>query len=347
MSPSLRRALHKFVPAHFHDPFGLAARLIRSGNEAARFAMVSAALGPLCLPLDLLLKARERRLYDSASPPTRPIILVCGPPRSGTTLTAQVLIRNLPVAFINNLTSLFPRSPLTANRLFGKIPQARDVGYESYYGKTTRLSGPNDALYLWDRWLGADRTVIPDHLAPSAILDMRRFFGAFEQLYGAPLVAKNNSLNATARLVAEALPTARFLCLQRDPVYLAQSLLRARRDIHGGEESPYGLADAAEDVTDPIESVCRQVEFHEGLVRRQLEAIGADRFWIIPYETFCANPFATVERVAVEGVGVAYRSEWRDPELRQFEVANRRRISEESFERLEHRLGALRERLPS
>jgi Sulfotransferase family len=342
MAPSLRRSLHRFVPAHFHDPFGLAARLIRSGDDAARFAMVSAALGVVATPADLILQLWERGLYDRAAPPTRPMILVCGPPRSGTTLMTQVLIRNLPVAFINNLTAIFPRSPLTANRLFGRLPQNRAVEYHSYYGKSSRLSGPNDALHLWDRWLGTDRTTIPETLGEPAADAMRRFFGAFERLYRAPLVAKNNSLNATARLVAEALPTARFLCLRRDPVYLAQSLLRARRDIHGGDETPYGLADT--DDPDPIESVCRQVEFHERLAEQQLAAIGQARFWIVSYEGFCADPLATVRRASVEGLGEAFRPEWGDPSLRGFEVANRRRIDLEAFERLERRLGPHRER---
>ena len=70
---------------------------------------------------------------------------------------------------------------------------------------------------------------------------MVRFFNAFEAWSGLPLVAKNNNLNASASLVAEVLPDCYFLCLTREPVFLARALLRARRDIHGREDLGYGL----------------------------------------------------------------------------------------------------------
>ena len=91
----LRRAVHPFVPSGFHDPVGLARRLIKTGDPAALFAMRAAALAPLALPIDLPLMPLERQRYRRAQPPRRPILLVCGSARSGTTLAAQILIRNL------------------------------------------------------------------------------------------------------------------------------------------------------------------------------------------------------------------------------------------------------------
>src|SRR4029079_10706409 len=93
-----RQLLHRFGPGGFHDPIGLTKRLIKSRDPAALFAMRLAAAGPLCAPLDILLEPFERRAYQSAPPRRLPVILVCGPPRSGTTLLLQALIQNLPVA---------------------------------------------------------------------------------------------------------------------------------------------------------------------------------------------------------------------------------------------------------
>ncbi|MGE0552593.1 MAG: sulfotransferase [Gemmatimonadales bacterium] len=341
MRNPLKRSLHRFVPAHFQDPFGLAKRLLATGDPAARFAMWSAALAALATPIDLALAPFERRRYRSATAPERPITLVCGPPRSGTTLLTQALIGNLPVAFINNLTAIFSRAPLTANRWLSRIPQDRPKSYRSFYGRSTGLAGPNDGLHLWDRWLGSDRTVAPGAIPGEAAEAMRRFFGAFEALYDAPLVAKNNSLNASAALVGEALPTARFICLHRDPVLLAQSLLLARREIHGGDEAPYGLSDGSESA-DPIESVCRQVRYHHDLARRQLEALGPERFWLVSYEEFCRDPDGVVDRVAREILGLGDRAPWRDPALAPFQVSARRRLPPDDFARLETALGPLR-----
>lgn len=335
----LRSTLHRFIPAHFHDPFGLALRLIRTGDPAARFAMGSALLGIGLIPLDLAFSLAESRRVRRAARPTRPIVLVCGPPRSGTTLVSQALIANLPVAYFNNLTSVFPRSPLTANRAFGRWLGAPEPGYHSYYGRSRRFSGANDALYLWDRWLGRDRAVIPARLEPGARDAMIRFFGAMESATEKPLVAKNNNLNGFAHLVAEALDTATILCLRREPVYLAQSLLRARREIHGDEEIAYGLAEAgAESGDTPVGEVCRQVLFHERLMEDQLRRLGASRFRIVSYEGFCADPNATIRMVAEEILAIPYTART----LPGFEKANRVRIEPETFREIESTLERLR-----
>jgi Sulfotransferase family len=311
---------------------GLARRLLRTGDPAALFAMQSALLGVAAAPLDWLLQFAEARRYRNAPAPRLPLIFICGAPRSGTTLVEQVLIQQLPVAFINNLTAIFPRAPLTANRLF-RPATSRTASYHNFYGKTEGFSGPNDGLHLWDRWLGADRTRTRTSLTPDERRDMRRFFGAMEQVFGKPIVAKNNNLNACATLVADVFDQAVFICMTRDPLYLAQSLLRARSDIHGGEDVPYGLAGPAgstSDSTTVIEDVCRQVLYHDRLAQEQRDRIGPRRFWIVQYETFCKDPSALVDAVAIKILGQQPPGDRLPP----FAVSNTVRINPQRFAEL-------------
>ena len=88
------------------------------------------------------------------------------PARRGRRFVCQTLVRHLLVSHFTNLTSLFPAAPLTATRLFSRFLAEPVSEYRSFYGRTTRLSGLNDALYLWDRWLGADRLDASPILAP-------------------------------------------------------------------------------------------------------------------------------------------------------------------------------------
>jgi hypothetical protein len=328
----LRNALHRFLPSHFHHPFGLAKRIIRSGDPHARFAMSSAAAGAALTPLDLVLQPFEHRRYRAAPPPGLPALFICGPPRSGTTLLFQVLAANLPVAFFNNLTSWFPRSPITANAWFGKGLRYHPGTYGSYYGRARSLAAPNDALYLWDRWVGRDRKAIPDVLHPSAQEALRRFLGAFEAYAGAPLVAKNNSLIGYAHLVAEVVPRAGFVCLTREPLFLAQALLIARRDIHGDERVPYGLAEVS--VDDPVGDVIRQVRFHQRLLREQRERLGS-RFRVLTYESLCANPAGVVQEIA-EQMEMPVNPAGLLPAA--FEVSRRTRVEPAVLERLKAEL---------
>jgi hypothetical protein len=271
--------------------------------------MLAAAAGAAAAPLDVLLAGVEAQRVRASGEANHSLILVCGAPRSGTTLVYQTLVQHLPVAFFPNLTSLFPRSPLTSLKLFQRFLPARAPTYRSFYGRTPGLAGSNDALYLWDRWLGADRAVAPSSLSETNIAEMRSFFLSCDRLFDRPLANKNNSLNASAHLVAEALPQATFICVTRKPNALARSLYQARLDIHGSPHAAYGVSVRSDarrhggidgSVLHPVQSVCEQALYYERLARMQQSRIGERRFWTVGYEDFCRAPGELVERVAAE-----------------------------------------------
>ncbi len=342
MRNPLRTFLHRYIPANFHDPVGLFIRLIRSGDRAAFFAMGTAALGIVCSPLDLLWQRQERARYRNAALPQRPLIFVCGAPRTGTTLTTQVLIHHLPVTYINNITSIFSRAPITASLALCKPVHNRAIGFNSYYGKSNGFAAPNDALYLWDRWFGKDRSVIPTKLGHEEQQAMIQFFAAYEEAFERPLVTKNNNLNTYAALVADLLENAYFICMTREPIYHAQALLRARRDIHGDESLAYGIKQpSGGEPESVVEDVCRQTLFHAQMIQEQQARIGSKRFWIVPYEEFCAAPDALVQRVAEEILGEQIDSAALRENLPPFQHTNRVNIEPQLFAQLQQTLSQL------
>lgn len=322
----------------------LAWRLIKTGSREAYFAIAAAVIGVLLSPLDWMLSAIENRRYAKASGNQMPIVIVVGPPRSGTTLVAQVLIDHLPVSYINNLTSIFPRSPITANAILGRFLPNRAVGYQRFYGKSRQWSGVNDGLYIWDRWLGHCRTQVPIELAQTAAQDMAIFFGAFEAYYRKPLVNKVNRLNTCAGLISNILDNVTFICLDRDPVLLAQSLLRARQEITGDLSVPYGVdhRSGQEMSCDVVEDVCDQVIFHRQVACDQQKLIGKEKFWIVSYESFCDQPHVLVERVAREVLKTPIDTGQLRATLKPFKASKRCRIERELFDRFEQKLRHLR-----
>lgn len=344
MSNPLRNLLHRYVPQQFHDPFGLLSRLIRSKDQAAWFAMETSLLGLLLIPLDFVLQAREKALYRRADKPKYPMIFVCGAPRTGTTLVTQVLLNHLPVHYFNNLTSVFPRSPIVVNQLFGPFMKRRPVAYSSFYGKSDHFSGPNDALYLWDRWLGSDRERIRESLTETEKSNMTRFFGAFQAAYPGPLLNKNNNLNVQANVVGEAFDNAYFICMTRDPMYLAQSLYLARLDIHGDADVAYGIHDPEHKPTqDVVEDVCRQALFHHRKIHEQQGRLGPERFWIVPYERFCNDPQDLVTRVSEKILANPIRDQDFLKALKPFNVSNKTKIAPEIFGKIKTTIARLQE----
>lgn len=335
--------LRKYVPQHVGNPFSMAVKLLRHEKPAARAAVWYTALGLCAAPLDMVLAMRERRLCATGTNPELPILLVCGPPRSGTSLIAEYLIATLKVTFFNNLTSIFPRAPISADKIFGNLIAERLPDFDAYYGKTYGLGGANDALYLWDRWLGSDRAATPERIDNHLAADMRAFIGAWEQHSGLPLICKVNRLNTCGDLVLSELPTALIIHVRRDPVMLAQSLFIARRDITGNLQTPYGVVHRNRCPDNPVEDVCRQVEFYESERLRQLELADGDRILTVDYEEFCDEPAALVKLLQCRFEILHDRHDRHDRTLlpARFSVSNRLRLDEAILDRFSERLAYL------
>lgn len=299
--------LARYWPAHLKNPFGLLWRIVRSGDRTALFALWTFVLTLLAIPLDLVFYQYEKKRLKQVAARKHPIIFICGPARSGTTITHQLLVGSLPVSYFSNLITIFPQSPLTAYSLFRRWLRRPAVGTESFYGKTQSLSGPNDADPVWNRWVELDSASNRTKLTADSADQMAEFFRAFEISEGRPIVCKNNKLLAFASVVNEHVENAWFICLTREPSYLAQSLLIAARTLQGDASAGYGLADTSDNrdgevdlKKDPIAVAVERVHYNQRLIQDQQNRIGRDRFWIVNYEDVCENPTDLVNRVATE-----------------------------------------------
>lgn len=286
------------IPSHFANPWGLLGRILRTRDGDAYYALWTALASLGLSPLDRLLEGRELELYRSAPSGSRPPLFVCGPPRSGTTLAFQTLVRAFDVSYPTNLVAMFPRAPIAATRRLSRPFRNASIEPRSYYGRTHHWYGTSDALHLWDRWLDPDRRKITRRIGGEAADAMRAFFRAWDAAFDRPLVMKNNSLNTSAALVAAELPGSVFVMLQREPFFLAQALLRARSAIHGDPQAVYGVDDPDRPRSgDPLEDVALQVAFHQHQAQIQQAATPDDRLLILDYEHLCADPLEWVRAI--------------------------------------------------
>jgi len=278
--------------------------MLLSKEPAARFTLLLTILGVLLSPLDWLCSFFERQQKTrSTTQPCGPHIFVCGPARSGTTLVYQVLANTLPLAYPRNFTALFSRSSLLASRLFthsktNKLRQRVD----NYYGKTAGMQSPCEANHLWNQWVEPDESSFRTRLLPDGAQKMSSFFNSFSIQSGLPTLTKNNNANAFADVIATQLDNAYFICLRRDKRYLAQSLIKARREINGDINQSYGVIDTNSDPdkSDPVSQIVDQVIYLDALAEEQQRKIGSKHFWIVDYESFCATPSKLIERIRVE-----------------------------------------------
>jgi hypothetical protein len=326
--------------ANFSDPIGLLLRMLRSGDPAARGALVREFSTVVLSPLDLSLQIIEARSIRSARSSMLPLVLIVGAPRAGTTLVYQVLARYLPVTYFTNLSALFPRAPLTASRLFLPATQTAPASVHSYYGNTAGLAGPNDGFHVWNRWLGTDRYRALQTLDDDAISAMRQFFAAWTQTFGRPLLNKNNRNTDCVALLGRVIPEAFFVVVRRDPVYVAQSLLIARQHVQGDKRRKWGLHSLdqgpATDRLGYVDSVCRQVVEIDRKLAEDRHRLPAERFIDVQYEHFCENPAELVAEISTRIWGATTDSTVVRRELNLGgRSSNQRRVTAEEFERIQ------------
>jgi hypothetical protein len=91
-----------------------------------------------------------------------------------------------------------------------------------------------------------------------------------------------------------------FIIVERDPVYVAQSLYQARIRIHGDASIGWGLGtgqSSADHPTDPSRSVSDQVIQMVERTRSEIAMVPSDRLIRVQYEEFCAEPKKQIRRV--------------------------------------------------
>lgn len=328
--------------ANFRDPWGLLVRMLRSGSPAARAALFRAGVEIPLRPVDYLLAGRERRLIDEAPLGRLPQLLIVGAPRSGTTMAYQLIAGLLPVTYFSNFSSLFPRAPLAASKMVRRwIRRPTDV--HSYYGQTAGWMAPNDGFHIWSQWLGEDRYHAPNSLTLEQKQGMRKFLDAWEMVFGQPLVNKNNRNTDALVLLAETLPRAHFLVIERDPVYVAQSLVIARQQVQGSKRHAWGLDSrdvaASDDPLGYVDEVCRQVFRIDENLKAQLTALPRERFTCLKYEQLCERPEESLQQVG-EILGVCPQLE-RMQQLEPLAAANQKRLDDAEFRRIESQIEAL------
>lgn len=293
---------------NFADPIGLVRRMLTSGNKAAYNALFYEGLRIGAIPLDFALKFVERRQLSKELSTQHPVVLIAGAPRSGTTLVYQALAAYLDVSCPTNLTAMLPNSSLTTARLQSWIPINQQPDFSNFYGQTSRLHGPNDAFHLWNRWLGKDRYCPADSMTDRTAREMNQFLTAWTTAFDKPFLNKNNRNAFAIELLAQHVPSARFVVVRRNPMYVAQSLIIARQKVQGDKTKGWGLQSTSSTPEDDplgyVDDVCRQILSIDTKLNRQLKTVNPERIVELTYEGFCEDPAYNIRLVASKITGL-------------------------------------------
>lgn len=249
--------------------------------------------------------ARSKTESWSAKP-TYPPLFIVGCARSGSTLLMQWLAASQKFAYPSNLASrLFgsPKMGALLHRAFIDLDtreeitpaDQRVVHFDSSLGKTIGAAQPNEFWYFWRRFFKFDdlQKLTDNELNEIGSDRFVHELAEFESVFGKPIAMKAMIVNWHLDFIHQILPNAIFVFVQRDTASNALSLLNARREFFGDEQTWYSFKPPEYDSLSklsPMEQVVAQVLLTENAVARCFEKIPSENTLTVSYESFCDEP---------------------------------------------------------
>ncbi len=198
----------------------------------------------LASPLIKIFETKNIEYYGSMDLKHQPVFII-GAPRTGSTILYQTITNQLDVLYIDNLTSALNRNIFFGFWLSNKLFQQKAHNcFKSKYGVTTQcgLHAPSECGQFWYRWLPKNKHFI-DHneCSNETVKQIRAELAAVINYYDKPLVINNNNAALRIRLLKDIFPDAKYIVADRDPIFVAQSLLLARKSIYGDYSSWWSM----------------------------------------------------------------------------------------------------------
>lgn len=280
-------------------------------------------------------------------------LFIIGPPRSGTTLTYQVITQQLQVGYFTAPFGYLYGMPRLLAWGLRRLTRRPEPVFESRHGRIPGFLAPSEHANFWFRWFPRDGS--QGQYVAGAAIDVNRYAGlrsdiaAIGRILERPLVFKNVYLSVTAGALAHLFPRARFLVVERDPLLICQSLLRARiarpDPTIWWSVRPPGYHDW---LALPLwQQVARQVHATTTIIRRELADHAPGRVIDLPYERLCAEPRQVIADLhrRLESLGYAAYPDWRCPE--RFDATTTVSLPQTDADRLRNYLAELRADRPS
>lgn len=249
----------------------------------------------------------QERLGDRFEAPRWPVSLVVGNPRSGTTLLLQFLASTGAFAYSTNVMTRFAYAPyigaLIQQMLFcpeydfhGDFSDIQSsVNFDSNQGKSKGALAVNEFQHFFRCYLPHfdPLTLSREECAAVDTRRMRRDLASIEWALGKPFATKGFMLQFNLGYFHEAIPELFVVHVQRESLFVMQSLLLAREEYYGSRDIWYSVKPRQYDrlkTMDVHHQIAGQVYFTERAIGEGLAAIPSAHQLTVRYESLCSDP---------------------------------------------------------
>lgn len=226
-----------------------------------------------------------------------PIIFVIAPPRSGSTITYQLLNRGTRSLYLSNFWNLLYALPYIGGRSVRSI--SKNKIFKSDRGLVSGLSGEAEGMKFWKYWMGQD-LIEKTNLVPKKRIKYIKSVLSSLLKKDKPMISCYLGHAFSVNFLRENFPGCIFIYLKRDEVSNIYSIIQTYKDFEANRKGfnwvslkPIGWEEKIE------ENVIDKVLWQYKSIKQKIESEISDKDTLtVNYEEICRQPRVFLENVS-------------------------------------------------
>ncbi len=290
----------------------------------------------------------EKMVLNKADKATSPLVFIIGPPRSGTTLIYEFLIRRYNFSYISNLAHRFYITPvvitLLGKNLIKTWRHKPKKNFSSIYGRIDGWGAPNEGGWIWNRWFPESYYLDESYLEriPVPVIQ-KTIYGLCKVMKGA-FINKNVMHSVHMRLLDKIFPNCLFIHIHREIKSNMRSIIRAHTQVATDEYEWFSVKPKEWDLFKNENIIMRsaaQIYFIHKNIEADAEIIGRGRVLSISYEKFCQDPGAFLAQMGEFLVQKKVQIDKRDISIPDLSASRQVKFSDDVEQQIEECIAKL------
>lgn len=226
------------------------------------------------------------------------LIFLLAIPRSGSTLTLQLLTHRFSSRYLSNVGNLLFHLPFFGALLTSIFCGKYKSDFKSHLGFVQGMCGPAEGLRFWNYWTGYDidernPPIEESKTRTKRLLYLRKVLGSLTH-QSLPMINGFLGHSLQSRRLQVEFPNAIYIRLYRNPLRNALSLLQCRQRTGNAWFSLFPSECASYVGTGIYMEVASQVYW---LNRRLDEQLNGDNVFCLDYEGLCRDPIKNLRKL--------------------------------------------------
>ncbi|MFO8236566.1 MAG: sulfotransferase [Bacteroidales bacterium] len=254
-------------------------------NVFVKAGRIYQQIAPVFSFIDYIFWLRKRK--HSASDPSA--IFIIGPPRSGTTLTYQLLTAGFENIHLTNIWNLLYSTPVLGGMISERLCANHIASFKSRHGYVSGLCGEAEGLKFWKYWTGQGLTEDQTQLNPKRMKKLVKVLTDYIPSPGKIYIAGYIGHVFCMNFIRHYFPRALFIHVRRDLISNAYSIYRDFPNKYFSIR-PKGI---------DVDTDCRYAQIAKQIIEVHFRVFEQWDEDVIPvhYEEVCRNPEKVIERI--------------------------------------------------